>query len=212
MHTKTIALGALALSLSAAQMPALAGDDLSTSEVSATDVRRAGRCRRSRTAVMTPSVPSDPHSSAPKSYPVLSLSMPERCERTVPSASTASMPTTCSRVMPKATTWMPPALVATVPPTVRLITDNFGRKDGPILFGWVFVGHQLGASTAAVLAQDSYYIDQSARFTGDGESVNFDHPEALDFPLLARHLAGDGPEPVTGGGRSKRAGRWRRIA
>jgi uridine kinase len=41
---------------------------------------------------------------------------------------------------------------------------------------------------ARILAQDSYYIDQSHRFDGDGGSVNFDHPESIDFPLLARHL------------------------
>jgi uridine kinase len=46
----------------------------------------------------------------------------------------------------------------------------------------------LGAEVCQVLSQDHYYIDQSAKFTGDGESVNFDHPNALDWPLLASHL------------------------
>ncbi len=41
---------------------------------------------------------------------------------------------------------------------------------------------------AAILYQDSYYIDQSHRFDGDGGSVNFDHPESLEFDLLAKHL------------------------
>ncbi len=41
---------------------------------------------------------------------------------------------------------------------------------------------------AFVLYQDNYYIDQSHRFDFDGGSVNFDHPEALDFDLLADHL------------------------
>lgn len=50
--------------------------------------------------------------------------------------------------------------------------------------------HQaLGEDHAVILAQDSYYIDQSHRFDGDGGSVNFDHPDALDFALLAEHLA-----------------------
>ena len=39
-----------------------------------------------------------------------------------------------------------------------------------------------------VIAQDSYYIDQSHIFRGDGENVNFDHPDSLDFPLLARQI------------------------
>lgn len=48
---------------------------------------------------------------------------------------------------------------------------------------------RLGEENCAILAQDSYYIDQSDRFLGDGENVNFDHPESLDFALLARHLS-----------------------
>ena len=39
--------------------------------------------------------------------------------------------------------------VATVPPTVRLATDVFGREKGGLMFGWIACGHQLGAATAA---------------------------------------------------------------
>jgi sugar phosphate permease len=39
--------------------------------------------------------------------------------------------------------------VATVPPTVRLAGAAFGRERGPLVFGWVFTAHQLGAATAA---------------------------------------------------------------
>lgn len=46
----------------------------------------------------------------------------------------------------------------------------------------------IGTELSAILAQDSYYIDQSAKFDGDGKSVNFDHPSSLDFDLLATHL------------------------
>jgi len=41
--------------------------------------------------------------------------------------------------------------VATVPPTVALCRELFG-KDGPIVFGWVFASHQIGAAIAAVVA------------------------------------------------------------
>ena len=41
--------------------------------------------------------------------------------------------------------------VATVPPTVALCREVFG-KDGPIVFGWVFAAHQIGAAIAAVTA------------------------------------------------------------
>ena len=42
--------------------------------------------------------------------------------------------------------------IATVPPTVRLATETFGDRDGPIVFGWIAAGHQAGAATAAVTA------------------------------------------------------------
>jgi predicted MFS family arabinose efflux permease len=39
--------------------------------------------------------------------------------------------------------------IATVPPTVRLTTDRFGKEAAPVVFGWVVAGHQLGAAFAA---------------------------------------------------------------
>ena len=36
-----------------------------------------------------------------------------------------------------------------MPPTVRLTYDEFGPVDGPVVFGWVAVGHQIGAAAAA---------------------------------------------------------------
>jgi MFS family permease len=40
--------------------------------------------------------------------------------------------------------------IATVPPTVKLANLHFGETDAPIIFGWVLVGHQIGAATAAI--------------------------------------------------------------
>ena len=40
--------------------------------------------------------------------------------------------------------------IATVPPTVRLSAQLFGRERAPVVFGWVFAGHQLGAAVAAL--------------------------------------------------------------
>jgi MFS family permease len=39
--------------------------------------------------------------------------------------------------------------VATVPPTVKLSAEKFGREKANIVFGWIFAGHQFGAATAA---------------------------------------------------------------
>ncbi|HWO68375.1 MAG TPA: MFS transporter [Umezawaea sp.] len=48
--------------------------------------------------------------------------------------------------------------VATVPPTVALCREIFGEA-GPVVFGWVFASHQIGAAiaaTAAGLARDHF--------------------------------------------------------
>lgn len=42
--------------------------------------------------------------------------------------------------------------VATVPPTVRLTVDAFGREKGPLVFGWISAGHQIGAGSIALVA------------------------------------------------------------
>lgn len=40
--------------------------------------------------------------------------------------------------------------VATVPPTVALCSQLFGPTRAPVVYGWVFAGHQVGAALAAV--------------------------------------------------------------
>ena len=40
--------------------------------------------------------------------------------------------------------------IATVPPTLKLANLHFGERDATIVFGWVLVGHQLGAAVAAM--------------------------------------------------------------
>ena len=39
--------------------------------------------------------------------------------------------------------------IATVPPTVKLTADRFGREKAGMVFGWIFAGHQIGAASAA---------------------------------------------------------------
>jgi sugar phosphate permease len=41
--------------------------------------------------------------------------------------------------------------VATVPPTIALCREKFGAA-GPVVFGWVFASHQIGAAVAATTA------------------------------------------------------------
>ncbi len=39
--------------------------------------------------------------------------------------------------------------LATVPPTVKLVGEAFGKERAGVVFGWVFAAHQLGAAVAA---------------------------------------------------------------
>lgn len=41
--------------------------------------------------------------------------------------------------------------IATVPPTVSLVADTFGRRQVGIIYGWVFCAHHIGAALAAWL-------------------------------------------------------------
>jgi sugar phosphate permease len=40
--------------------------------------------------------------------------------------------------------------IATVPPTVKIAAQTFGREKAGQVFGWVFAAHQVGAATAAL--------------------------------------------------------------
>lgn len=51
------------------------------------------------------------------------------------------------------------------------------------------VRERIGEHRCLIISQDSYYHDMSGRFDVDGGRVNFDHPDAIEFPLLAEHLS-----------------------
>ena len=42
--------------------------------------------------------------------------------------------------------------IATVPPTVKLTAEAFGRENVGVMFGWIFASHQVGAALAATFA------------------------------------------------------------
>jgi len=54
---------------------------------------------------------------------------------------------------------------------VRKIRDAFGRGE------------------VVVLPQDSYYRDNSHLKLDERQKINFDHPDSIEFPLLANHLS-----------------------
>ena len=42
--------------------------------------------------------------------------------------------------------------IATVPPTLALANRAFGKERAPVIFGWIYAAHQMGAASAAFLA------------------------------------------------------------
>jgi uridine kinase len=70
---------------------------------------------------------------------------------------------------------------------VKLIGVAGGSGSGKTTFAEMLLQH-FGSEEATILYQDSYYIDRSHVFTGDG-SLNFDHPDAIDWPLMFEQLS-----------------------
>lgn len=66
-----------------------------------------------------------------------------------------------------------------------------GSGSGKTYFSQALVQklHQcFGQNVCELVYQDNFYIDQSKRFDHDGGAVNFDHPDSIDFQLLAKCL------------------------
>lgn len=73
-------------------------------------------------------------------------------------------------------------------PSSHLIGVSGGSGSGKTFFAQA-LKRELGPDICEIISQDNYYIDQSHRFDFDGGSVNFDHPDSIDFGLLEAHLA-----------------------
>lgn len=86
--------------------------------------------------------------------------------------------------------------VATVPPTVALAADTFGRERVGVVFGWIFASHQLGAAFAAWAAGAArgWFGDYQTAFFGAGAAC------LIASALVLRITAPAGPrrtgEPV----------------
>jgi len=50
------------------------------------------------------------------------------------------------------------------------------------------LNHICEKQVCEIVYQDNFYFDQSERFDYDGGSVNFDHPNSIDFASLARSI------------------------
>jgi uridine kinase len=71
---------------------------------------------------------------------------------------------------------------------VYILGVTGGSGSGKTYFAHA-LAERLGLERACILYQDNYYIDQSEKFDHDGGAVNFDHPDALDFNLMAQQLS-----------------------
>ncbi len=62
-----------------------------------------------------------------------------------------------------------------------------GSGSGKTTFARMLQAH-LGDHMSLIVAQDAYYHDLSKQFDFDGGRVNFDHPSAIEFSLMAQHI------------------------
>src|ERR1044072_7373605 len=62
-----------------------------------------------------------------------------------------------------------------------------GSGSGKTTFGRMLQAN-LGDHFCGILAQDSYYRDMHAYFDRDGGTVNFDHPDSIEFELMVKHI------------------------
>lgn len=69
---------------------------------------------------------------------------------------------------------------------VFILGVSGGSGSGKTYFAEALQG-LIGPEQCDIICQDNYYHDQSKKFDYDGGSVNFDHPNSIDFDLLAAH-------------------------
>lgn len=61
--------------------------------------------------------------------------------------------------------------IATVPPTVRLCSDAFGRENTGVIYGWIGASHQIGASLAALTAGSIRTVTGDYQWAFQGAAV-----------------------------------------
>ncbi len=96
--------------------------------------------------------------------------------------------------------------VATVPPTVRLTADIFGRQNAGTVFAWILAAHQLGAATIAFSAgalrtwlgdyQAAFMIAGVLCLIAAGLVIRIGQSSRSDAPLRPLTLTPDAPPAV----------------
>jgi predicted MFS family arabinose efflux permease len=88
---------------------------------------------------------------------------------------------------------------ASVPPTIVLTADAFGRKALGSLYGWIFFSHQLGGAVAAIAAGLVYEWvgDYQGAFIGGGLVALVGAAMALGIPARAPAEPAPAQAPAT---------------
>lgn len=71
--------------------------------------------------------------------------------------------------------------------SILLIGVAGGSGSGKTTFGRMLQAN-LGDHFCGILAQDAYYRDMHEYFDHDGGTVNYDHPDSIEFDLMVEHL------------------------
>jgi len=74
-----------------------------------------------------------------------------------------------------------------IPSSALVIGVAGGSGSGKTTFARTLQAN-LGDGFCGMISQDSYYRDMHRYFDRDGGSVNFDHPDSIEFELMVRHL------------------------
>jgi predicted MFS family arabinose efflux permease len=85
--------------------------------------------------------------------------------------------------------------IATVPPTIMLTADRFGRRSVPTLFGWITCSHMVGGAVAAAFAGQVHDLagDYAIPFYASGLLAMFAAALAFNINSRARPVS---PEPA----------------
>ena len=75
--------------------------------------------------------------------------------------------------------------IATVPPTVRLATNTFGREKAPMMFGWIFAGASARRRRGGIRSRRPAHRD--------GRLPGSLHSGRAGVPRGGRHVADDRP-------------------
>src|SRR5689334_13756927 len=71
--------------------------------------------------------------------------------------------------------------------SVLVIVVAGGSGSGKTTFARMLQAN-LGDGFCGMISQDVYYRDRHEQFDRDGGRVNYDHPDAIEFDLMVKHL------------------------